>query len=674
LRHDFDNLFYWPDFPVDESLQEIALRHHVRTGMALALVFSSVCAAACLLLNPRFIDALPIGILLFLVLPLAVGAVLGAIVGHLLQKLARFGSTEAPLRAYRLLWASLAGFAVFFGTLPFLPPYLGMFWSPETIRFGGTILVAVTLAWVVGQTIRRIARGAWPWAWAFLVALPVTVIVSGATDWGRGQGQGSRVLVLAFPGLSWSVAEDLIERGEMPNLENLRRRGAWGDVRSTRPLMPPVVWTSVATGKESSEHGVMSFAATARDIKARRIWEILEDRGWSIGLFGWPVTWPPAPVDGFIVPAMSDVGTETHPYQLGFIRELAMNEKTRQRRTWGRYCRYAFQGIRYGARLSTLIQAGGEILLDPLRGRSLDAAQLFTKRKLHAKLNSDYFVELRRRRPVAFAAYWTNIIHVAQSYFWKYHEPEHFEGISPVDIARYGESVHDSYRIVDEFIGKILRETSTDDLVVVVSNHGAEAASDDARRALTLRVEPVLKQMRLKGAVEATNVGARTFIRMKAGQEGNQGRVQRFFETARLDRGGFRAFNSRIDEWGNVVVTVKPDVAAHLDDTLLFQGGRCLVDEAVRAVEFQESAQMKETGALVIAGVGVVPGRQFVDASLLDIVPTLLVLNGLNLAADLPGDVIQAALEGDFRDRIPGFIATYEKDMRPPAGEVPQGH
>jgi hypothetical protein len=638
------------------------MTQHVRTGTALALVFASLAAGASLILNPRFVDTLATGAFFFLALPLLAGAVLGPIVGHLLARLARAGSTEAPQRAYRLLWASLGGFAVFFGTLPFLPPYLSMFWSSETIRYGGAILVAGLLAWTVSQTLRHIAKGRWPWAWGLLLALPITVILAGGTEPGRGRVESARVVVLAFPGLSWSVAEDMIDRGEMPHLAELRDRGAWGDVRSPRPLLTPVVWTSVATGKESSEHGVMSFAATGRDVRSRRIWEVLEERGWSIGLFGWPVTWPPPAVDGFVVPAVSDVGTETHPHQLGFIRELAMNEKTRKRRTWGRYCGYAFQGVRYGAQLGTLMQAAGEIVLDPLRGRSLDAAQLFSKRKLRAQLNSDYFVELRRRRPVDFAAYWTNIIHVAQSYFWKYHEPESFEDISPEDIARYGDSVHDAYRIVDEFIGKILGSTTGDDLVVVVSDHGAEAASADQRQTLTLRVEPVLNQMRLKGAVEATNVGARTFFRMKPGQEGNQGRVQRFFDTARLDHGDFRAFHSHVDEWGNVVVTVRPEVVDHLNDTLLFQGGRCLVGEAIRAVELQESAQMKETGALVIAGNGVVPGRQFEGASLLDIVPTLLVLNGLDLAADLPGDVIYAALEDSYRDTIPGFVATYEKD------------
>ena len=481
------------------------------------------------------------------------------------------------------------------------------------------------------------------------------------TEWGRGKAPGSRLLVVAVPGLSWSVVEDLVERDEMPNLEALRRTGAWGDVRSIRPLMAPVVWTSIASGKSSTEHGVLGFNATAEDVEVARLWDIYESRGWSTGLFGWPVTWPPREVNGFVVPAVSDAGTETWPRELNFIREIAMSEKTRRKRTWGRYCHYAFLGIRSGARMSTLIEATQGVIADGIRGRSLDSAQLFTKRKLRAKLNCDYFAEARRKNPVDFAAFYTNIVHVAQSHFWKYHEPTAFADISPEEIARYGESVHDSYRIVDRFLGRILEDTTENDLVVVISDHGAEALSDASRRTLSLRLEPMLKAMRLKGAVEATNLGARTYLRMKPGAEGNRESVRRLFETARIDRGDRRAFSARVDEWGNVIVTVDPEISDSLDDTLLFQGGRAPLREIVRATELQESAQMKETGALVLRGNGVEGGQRFTNATLLDLVPTLLVLTGLELAADLEGDVIAEALSPALSRRMPGMVATYDQ-------------
>jgi hypothetical protein len=632
---------------------------HARTGIAVALLFTSIFSLAPLILNPRFVDSVRLGVLLFLVTPVLAGALLGLLIGSWLDRLARVGSNEDPRRASELLWTALSGLVAFFATLALLPPFLGIFSSSETVRYGGAFVLAIGFAYGTVRLIRDVAHRFRFWTWPALAALPVAMVLAGGPTLGRGLGPASRLVVLAFPGLSWNVAEDLIERGEMPNLADLRKSGAWGDLRSVKGMTSPAVWTSIATGKTADAHGVVSFEAAAQDVRTRRIWEILEDRGWSIGLFGWPVTWPPRPVDGFIVPAVSDPGSETYPDDLRFIRELAEREKTGQRRSWGVYCRFAFLGIRYGARLSTLTDAAGEFVLDPLRGRNLDAARLFDKRKLRAKLNCDYFVELRRQRPVDFAAFHSNIVHVAQAYFWKYHEPGPFEGISSEDVDRYGDSVHSAYRVVDEFIGRILRDTGSNDLVVVVSDHGAEALVDPSRR-LTLRIESVLTHMRLKGAVDATNVAARTYLRMRSGHEGNEDRVRRLFEAARLDGSGLHPFRARVDEWDNVEVTVVPEAADEMDDYLMFQGGRCQLEDVIRPLELQESAKVRETGAIVLNGEGVTPGREFAGCGLLDVVPTLLVLNGLDLAADLPGDVVKAALEPDLLDRVPGMVATYD--------------
>jgi arylsulfatase A-like enzyme len=290
---------------------------------------------------------------------------------------------------------------------------------------------------------------------------------------------------------------------------------------------------------------------------------------------------------------------------------------------------------------------------------------------LRARLSCDHLIDLRRKRSPDFAAFHTNIIHVAQAHFWKYYEPDSFENISPEDIDRYGDSVHDAYRIVDGFIGKILADTDKDDLVVVVSDHGAEAINDAAAKTFTLRLEPLLEEMRLKSVVEATNVGARTFIRMKRGHEPDLNRIRRLFDTARLGEENTRAFQTRVDEWNNLVVTLEPIVNERPKDTVLFQGGRCAVSEVVRAVEIQESSQMKEMGALVLAGKGVVPGRKIEHASLLDLVPTLLVLTDFDLAADMPGMVIESALAVPLSVKLPGFVASYEPEAELP--EAPSG-
>ncbi len=642
---------------------------NLRTGIAVSLYLTSIIAAATLILNPRFADRLLLGSILLLGVPVVCGLLVGGILGRWLYRLAAIGTNEDPVRAHELLWAAVASLGIFSLAMPVLPPFLGLFTGSETLRYGGALALAIGLAYVAGLITHYVANRFRVWIWPVLVALPVAALLLGATPWGRGTGPGSRVLILAFPGMSWSVAEDLIESREMPNLAELRRTGAWGDLEGVPPFLSQATWTTIASGKMSDEHQVLSLHATADDVRVRRIWEIFADRGWSVGLFGWPVTWPPESIDGFVVPGVSDLGTEAYPDNLGFIRELAMSEKTNRPKSWGRYWRYAFLGIRYGAKLGTLIEAGAILARDFFRGGDLNAAELFAKRKLRAKLNCDYFVELRRQLAPDFCAFHTNIIHVAQAHFWKYHEPTSFPDISPEDIERYGESVHDSYRIMDDFIGRIIADTAPDDLVLVISDHSAEAIPDGTASALTVRLEPLLTITRLKTTVEGTNLGARTFIRMKPGYNGNLNRVRRLFETARLADGKMRVFNVRVDEWDNLVITVKPEIRDWFDDILLFQGGRCPMTEVIRDVEFQESAQMRGTGAIVLHGKGVEPGTRFEQANALDIVPTLLVLTGLDLAADLSGDVIASALEESLRRKIPGVVATYETPPKPSAAE-----
>src|SRR5262245_40361925 len=234
-----------------------------RTGIAVALFLTSLAAAGTLLLNPRFFDDLSAGVLLFVLLPIVGGFGLGVVLGRPLQRLAEAGSNEDPIRALELLWASLMGFVVFLTALALLPPYLGIFSDSETVRYGGAMVLAVLLAALGTVTILEVARRGRPFVWPLLLALPVTAVVWGGTEWGRGKSPGSRILVVAVPGLAGSVAEDLIERGQMPTLAALRRSGTWGDIQGLRPPIPEVVWTSVATGKTSAEHGVLSFNATS---------------------------------------------------------------------------------------------------------------------------------------------------------------------------------------------------------------------------------------------------------------------------------------------------------------------------------------------------------------------------------------------------------------------------
>jgi Flp pilus assembly protein TadD len=71
-------------------------------------------------------------------------------------------------------------------------------------------------------------------------------------------------------------------------------------------------------------------------------------------------------------------------------------------------------------------------------------------------------------------------------------------------------------------------------------------------------------------------------------------------------------------------------------------------------------------GIIGFYGSGIKKGYEITGANLLDVAPTILVMQGLPLAADMPGKALTGVLEDDLAARInPNVVATLEKDRGP---------
>ena len=72
-------------------------------------------------------------------------------------------------------------------------------------------------------------------------------------------GQASRVLVIGLDGATYDVLAPLAELGVMPNLARLMKSAALAELRSTRPYITPVAWTTFLTGCDPATHGVLDY-------------------------------------------------------------------------------------------------------------------------------------------------------------------------------------------------------------------------------------------------------------------------------------------------------------------------------------------------------------------------------------------------------------------------------
>ncbi len=87
-------------------------------------------------------------------------------------------------------------------------------------------------------------------------AVAAGCIVGGAT---RAQGPKKRVIMLGFDGVEPTIIDEMLKRGELPNLAKVREAGAYTPLATTIPPQSPVAWVSFATSKNPGGHGVYDF-------------------------------------------------------------------------------------------------------------------------------------------------------------------------------------------------------------------------------------------------------------------------------------------------------------------------------------------------------------------------------------------------------------------------------
>ncbi len=132
-----------------------------------------------------------------------------------------------------------------------------------------------------------------------------------------------KVLLIGVDAGCQSVFDDLHETDSIPNIRSLAADGISNELESQIPPWTPSAWPSIYTGVNPGKHGVYGFitfdgydweVSTADHVRERTIWDLLDDHGRTSVVVNAPVTYPPAEIDGAIVPGfMSPEEPECHP-------------------------------------------------------------------------------------------------------------------------------------------------------------------------------------------------------------------------------------------------------------------------------------------------------------------------------------------------------------------------
>ena len=73
------------------------------------------------------------------------------------------------------------------------------------------------------------------------------------------QRLAKKLLLIGWDAADWQIIQPLLEQGLMPNLQRVINSGVRGDIATIKPILSPMLWNSIATGKRPDKHGILSF-------------------------------------------------------------------------------------------------------------------------------------------------------------------------------------------------------------------------------------------------------------------------------------------------------------------------------------------------------------------------------------------------------------------------------
>ncbi len=483
-----------------------------------------------------------------------------------------------------------------------------------------------------------------------------------------------KLMFFELDGGNWNEMNPLLERGELPNLAKLIDRGSSGVLMSESPSFSPKIWTCIFSGKRPEKHGVGFFGANSRIVRTKRIWDILGERGYRVGTFGSLVTWPPYAVDGFMIPSICALGTETYPPEFGFFQELTLSERKKWKQSTGPilglWQRIALAGTlwRHGVKLGTFLEAAKFLLQSRLQ-RFGDLDRFWRKAFLHLRLSSEFLLPLLRTYQPDFCTWHIHTCDAVAHRFRTFYEPEVFEErIDPELVARFGHVIPDSYRMADRAIGKALTHLGKSTTIIVASDHGSRALPK-AIHPYSPRLDVLLDIFGLTGKVIVARFGPGVYLQFRDKDRDLMLLTEKRLLEACFSETGDPFFF--VKRFGNLLLVGKPeekpktgkifeDSPVSLSDLGTFRVNDLLTKQSIRVTSDHD-----DEGIIIMAGPHVRKGRKLPQSSIYDVTPTILALLGEAVAEDMDGRVIEDAIEPAFLDEHGvGTIGTYENGSR----------
>ncbi len=298
-----------------------------------------------------------------------------------------------------------------------------------------------------------------------------------------------KLIVLGWDGADWQVINPLVEAGKMPNLKRLIDNGVMGNFASMNPMISPMLWTTMATGKPPHRHGICGFtepdrnSPTGRRVtgstsrKCKAFWNILNQEDIKTHIVSWYANHPSEPIDGICISERFAKAFQNK--EKGWpIPEGSVHPPELER---------AVEAIRVHPEdigfepLESFVPLAKQI--DQSRDNRLTT---LAKNLAQCATNQAITTWIMETQPWEVIATYFNTIDLVSHSFMYFHPPQ-MSHVPDELFVTYQNVINETYRFHDLMLGRIMQLAGPDATFIIVSDHGYQSGKN---RPLVTPAEP----------------------------------------------------------------------------------------------------------------------------------------------------------------------------------------
>jgi predicted AlkP superfamily phosphohydrolase/phosphomutase len=315
-----------------------------------------------------------------------------------------------------------------------------------------------------------------------------------------------KVILIGADGLTEKVIAQLLSQNKLKNIQYLREHGSYGHIISIEPTLSPALWTTMATGKNREDHGILGFAVMNQKgegvlvnrshRKTKAIWNILSEAQKKVGIIRYFVTWPAEKVNGFMISKtfVFPVAGGYYPFSVRKTLQEVLKP----------YINYDLNQLEQFAELEKkeqfqLFTPEMFNLLDRLGTRLINGYLNLKSKPIYSETEREQYWEFFQHNKVieraVFEAYFTDYLHfeiakklyqpdldfftlymkgpdIVSHHNWGYYEPD--SRIPQKDVSAFKDVIPNYYVFIDNVVGYFRQVAPSDTVIILVSDHGFE--------------------------------------------------------------------------------------------------------------------------------------------------------------------------------------------------------